>query len=168
MTEKLGASVTKIKLRKVNVAGKNVVMVNRIVSFEMKLGDLPKETVMTYTIPLGTGIDLIPSLPWVEKHNPRVDWRLCSFKFNRNGRRHMLWPAKMTLLYQNKMLHRDRMSYSRGIYYSHSKYLRPQKTSATVATYETFSTNPSSEVRGQATGQVNRQTPFQTSFTSTI
>ena len=96
MAEKLGASVTKIKPRKVSVAGKNVVMVNGIVSFEMKLGDLPKETVTAYTIPLGTGIDLILGLPWLEKHNPRVDWRLCSFEFNRNGRRHMLWPARPT------------------------------------------------------------------------
>ena len=52
MVERLGGNkVTRIKPKKVNVAGKNVVMVNGIVTFEMKLGDLPKETVTAYTIP---------------------------------------------------------------------------------------------------------------------
>lgn len=96
MAERIGGTVTRIKPKRVNVAGKNVVMVNGIVSFEMKLGDLPKETITAYTIPLGTGIDLILGLPWLEKHNPRVDWRSHSFEFNRNGRRYMLWPAKPT------------------------------------------------------------------------
>ena len=63
MAERIGGTVTRIKPKKVNVAGKNVVMVNGIVSFEMKLGDLPKETITAYTIPLGSGIDLILGLP---------------------------------------------------------------------------------------------------------
>ena len=96
IAEKLGASVTKIKPRKVNVTGKNVVMVNGIVSFEMKLGDLPKKTVTAYTIPLGTGINLILGLPWLKKYNSRVDWQLCSFEFNKNRQHHMLWPARPT------------------------------------------------------------------------
>src|SRR5271170_6251918 len=69
--ERLGGTVTRIKPKKVNVAGNNVVMVNGIVSFDMKLGDLPMEKITAYTIPLGTGIDLILGLPWLEKHNPR-------------------------------------------------------------------------------------------------
>jgi len=97
MAKKLGAIVTKIrKPRKVNVAGKHVVKINGICTIEMKLGDLPKETVTAYTFPLGSGIDLILGLPWLEKHNPHIDWRLCSLEFNRNGRRYMLWPAKPT------------------------------------------------------------------------
>ena len=97
MARKLGAVVTKIrKPRKVNVAGKNVVKIDGICTIEMKLGDLPKETVTAYTFPLGSGIDLILGLPWLEKHNPHVDWRLCSLEFNRDGRRYMLWPAKPT------------------------------------------------------------------------
>ena len=97
MAQKLGAVVTKIrKPRKVNVAGKNVIQIDGICTVEMKLGDLPKETITAYTFPLGSGIDLILGLPWLEKHNPHVDWRLCSLGFNRNGRRYMLWPAKPT------------------------------------------------------------------------
>ena len=95
MAKKLGAVVTKIrKSRKVNVAGKQVVKIDGICTIEMKLGDLPKETVTAYMFPLGSGIDLILGLPWLEKYNPHVDWRLCSLEFNRNGRRYMLWPAK--------------------------------------------------------------------------
>ena len=95
MAKKMGASVTKIrKPRKVNVAGKRVIMIDGFCTFEMKLGDLPVETVTAYTFPLGTGIDLILGLPWLAKHNPHIDWQLCSAEFNRNGRRYMLWPAK--------------------------------------------------------------------------
>jgi transposase InsO family protein len=97
MAKKMGAIVSKIrKPRKVNVAGKRVVMIDGFCTFEMKLGDLPVETVTAYTFPLGTGIDLILGLPWLEKHNPHIDWKLCSLEFNRSGRRYMLWPAKPT------------------------------------------------------------------------
>ena len=32
----------------------------------------------------------------MNKHNPYIDWRVCSVEFNRNGRRYILWPAKPT------------------------------------------------------------------------
>ena len=51
--EKMGTKVTKIKKpRKVNVAGNHMVVFDDYCTFEMKLGDLPKETVRAYTFPL--------------------------------------------------------------------------------------------------------------------
>ena len=61
----------------------------------MKLRNLPVETVTTYTFPLGS-VDLVLGLPWLIKHNPRVDWPTLSYEFIRNGRRYFLWPAKPT------------------------------------------------------------------------
>ena len=87
--EKMGLEVTKIKPRKVKVADKDIVLVNGFCTFEMKIGDLPKETITAYTFPLGS-IDLILGLPWLQKHNPHTDWKNLTFEFNRNGRQYML------------------------------------------------------------------------------
>src|SRR5204862_5954 len=92
--KEMGKKITRIKPRKVKVADKEVVMVDGVCTFQMKLGgDLPVETVTAYTFPLGS-VDLILGLPWLDKHNPRVDWRTLSYEFTRNGRRYFLWPAK--------------------------------------------------------------------------
>jgi hypothetical protein len=91
--EKLGLKVTRIKPRKVKVADKDTVMVDGYATVEIKVGDLPKETITAYTFPLGS-IDLILGLPWLQKHNPRTDWKNLTFEFTRNGRQYMLWPAK--------------------------------------------------------------------------
>src|ERR1700737_2085722 len=91
--EKMGLKVTRIKPRKVKVADKDVVMVNGYCTFDMKIGDLPKETITAYTFPLGS-MDLILGLPWLQKHNPRTDWENLTFEFTRNGRRFMLWRLK--------------------------------------------------------------------------
>jgi hypothetical protein len=45
---------------------REVVMVNGVITFEMKLGDLPKETISAYTFPLSS-VDLILGLPWLQK-----------------------------------------------------------------------------------------------------
>src|SRR6202451_4640737 len=91
--EKLGLKVTKIRPRKVKVADKDTVMVDGYATLEIKVGDLPKETITAYTFPLGS-IDLILGLPWLQKHNPRTDWKNLSFEVTQNGRQYMLWPSK--------------------------------------------------------------------------
>ena len=70
--KELGLKILKVKPRKVLIADKEVVEVNGITTFEMKLGDLPTETITAYTFPLGQ-IDLTFGLPWLRKHNPHVD-----------------------------------------------------------------------------------------------
>ena len=93
--KQMGLEIMKIKPKKVKIADKDTVMVNGYCTFEAKIGDLPKERITAYTFPLGS-VDLILGLPWLQKHNPRTDWRKLTFEFNQNGRRYMLWPAKPT------------------------------------------------------------------------
>lgn len=88
-----GLQSTKIKPRKVKIADKDTVMVDGYCTFEAKIADLPKETITAYTFPLDS-IYLILCLPWLRKHNPCPDWRTLGWEFMRDGRRHMLWPAK--------------------------------------------------------------------------
>src|SRR5437667_12446758 len=45
------------------------------------------------TFPLGS-VDLVLGLPWLIKHNPRIDWPTLFYEFIRNGCRYFLWPAK--------------------------------------------------------------------------
>jgi hypothetical protein len=75
------------------VADRDLVMVDGYATLEIKVGDLPKETITAYTFPLGS-IDLILGLPWLQKHNPHTDWKNLTFRFTRNGRQYMLWPSK--------------------------------------------------------------------------
>ena len=105
MTQKLSSVVTKIrKPRKVNVAGKNVIQIDRICTVEMKLSDLPKETITMYTFPLRSGIDSILNLPWLGKHNSHVDWRFCNLEFNRDGRRYILCLPSPLLTFESFLL----------------------------------------------------------------
>ena len=68
-------------------------MVDGYATLEIKVGDLPKETITAYTFPLGS-IDLILELPWLQKHNPHTDLKNLTFEFTRNGRQYMLLPSK--------------------------------------------------------------------------
>ena len=89
----LGAEIQRIRPRKVLVADKELTTVTGVVRFEMKLGDLPKETITAYTFPLAK-VNLVLGLPWLRKHNPRVDWWTLGYEFLRNGRRYLLHPTK--------------------------------------------------------------------------
>jgi hypothetical protein len=93
MAEKIGVKVHKVKPRKVIVADKETTTVTGVVRLEMKLGNLPKETITEFTFPL-TKIDLVLGLPWLRKHNPRVDWWTLGYEFTENGRRYLLHPEK--------------------------------------------------------------------------
>jgi hypothetical protein len=92
--KELGLTIHKVKKRHVKVADKEIVSVSGLVSFTMKLGNLPAEKITAYTFPL-QGLDLILGLPWLRKHNPHVDWQNLSYEFTRNGRRYHLYPAKV-------------------------------------------------------------------------
>lgn len=59
----------------------------------MKFGNLPAEIIMVYMFPLGN-VDLVLDLPWLQKHNPHVDFRNLSYEFTRNGRRYHLYPPR--------------------------------------------------------------------------
>ena len=93
--EEMGKKITRIKPRNVKIADKEIVTINGICTFKMKLRNLPVEMVTAYTFPLGS-VDLVLGLPWLIKYNPRVDWPTLSYEFIRNGRRYFLWPAKPT------------------------------------------------------------------------
>src|SRR5438046_782909 len=93
MLENMGVKPMAIKPRRVRVANKEIVTTTGIVEFEMKLGNLPAETITAYTFPLGN-IDLVLGLPWLQKHNPHVDFRNLSYEFTRNGRRYHLYPPR--------------------------------------------------------------------------
>jgi len=71
--ESMGLKITKIKPYKVKVTDKDLVVINGYCTFEAKIGDLPKETIIAYTFPLSS-INLILSFPWLQKHNPHMDW----------------------------------------------------------------------------------------------
>ena len=68
MAENMSLKITKIKLHKVKVIDKDTIMINGYCSFEAKIGDLLKETIMAYTFLLDL-IDLILGLLWLQKHN---------------------------------------------------------------------------------------------------
>ena len=92
MAQKLCAEVTKIKPRKVRVADKEIITTTGICTVEMKLGNLPPETVTAYVFPLHK-VDLILGLPWLQKHNPHIDFRDMCYEFARNGRQYYVYPS---------------------------------------------------------------------------
>jgi transposase InsO family protein len=87
----LGLQTTKVKARKVKVADNSRCIVNRITTVDVKVGNLPTETLTAYVFPL-KDIDLVLGLSWLEKHNPHVDFRQKSYEFSRNGRKYLLHP----------------------------------------------------------------------------
>src|SRR5579859_3201012 len=93
LVKKLGPPVTKIAPRKVRIADKEVVAVHSYTTIDVKIGDLPVESVTTYLFLLDD-IDLVLGLLWLQKHNPHMDWRTLSYEFTRNGRRYHLYPQK--------------------------------------------------------------------------
>jgi hypothetical protein len=56
--EEMGKKITRIKPRNVKIADKEIVTINGICTFKMKLGNLPVETVTAYTFPLGS-VDIV-------------------------------------------------------------------------------------------------------------
>ena len=66
VAEKLGVPIQRVKPRTVSVADKEVVTVSGVMQFELKLGDLPTETICAYTFPLSK-VDVVLGLPWLQK-----------------------------------------------------------------------------------------------------
>jgi predicted aspartyl protease len=87
----LGLQTTKVKARRVKVADNSRCVVNKIATVDVKVGNLPTETLTAYVFPL-KDIDLVLGLSWLEKHNPHVDFRKKSYEFSRNGRKYLLHP----------------------------------------------------------------------------
>lgn len=77
----------------IQVGGKLRTRSTAIATFQLKVGLLPPETITAYVLPLGK-FDFVLGLPWLEKHNPHVDWKAKSYEFNRNGRTYLLHPAR--------------------------------------------------------------------------
>ena len=130
MAKQLGAKITRVKPRTVVIADKEIVMINGVTTFEMKLGDLPKETISAYTFPLAS-VDLILGLPWLQKHNPHTDYRTLSYEFTRNGRRYFLYPRKPTpkIRIVSAEEFKSFADYSANLYLISWKDLRKAKTS---------------------------------------
>ena len=93
LAKKIGLEIVKIKPRKVKVADKKTQVITGMTKVDVKIGNLPIETLIVYVFPLAS-INLVLGLPWLQKHNPGIDWRTMAFEFTRNGRRYQLYPAK--------------------------------------------------------------------------
>ena len=91
LVNELGLKTTKVKSRRIKVADDNTKVVNRITTIDVKLGNLPVETLTAYVFPL-KDLDLVLGYPWLKKHNPHTDWKTRAHEFTRNGRRYMLYP----------------------------------------------------------------------------
>ena len=84
---------TPIPPRGVQVGGELRTQSTAIATFQIKVGLLPPETITAYVLPLGK-FDFVLGLPWLERHNPHVDWKSKSYEFVRNGRTYLLHPAR--------------------------------------------------------------------------
>jgi len=91
--EELGLQMMHVKARRVKVADHSRCTVDRITTVDVKVGNLPTETLTAYVFPL-KDVDLVLGLSWLEKHNPHVDFRSKSYEFTRNGRHYTLHPAR--------------------------------------------------------------------------
>ena len=89
----IDAKITKITPRRIQVADKEIITATGICTVTMKLGDLPPESITAYTFPLQK-IDLVLGLPWLQRHNPHVDFRDMRYEFTRNGRSYYVYPSK--------------------------------------------------------------------------
>jgi gag-polyprotein putative aspartyl protease len=95
LVNELGLRTTKVKARRVEVADEDEDtphIVDEITQVDFKLGNLPVETLTAYVFPL-TEFNLVLGLPWLKKHNPRVDFQTWAYEFTRNGKRYTLHPA---------------------------------------------------------------------------
>jgi transposase InsO family protein len=91
-----GIRIIDIPPQMIRVAGQDVsskVPVSKIAIFELKLGDLPAETINAYVFPLEKP-DVVLGMGWLEKHNPLPDWKLRTWEFTRNGRKYQLNPTR--------------------------------------------------------------------------
>ena len=91
--EELGLQMMHVKARRVKVTDHSHCTVDRITTVDVKVGNLPMETLTAYVFPL-KDVDLVLGLSWLEKHNPHVDFRSKSYEFTRNGRHYTLHPAR--------------------------------------------------------------------------
>ena len=82
--EELGLQMTHIKARRVKVADHSHCTVDRITTVDVKIGNLPTETLTAYVFPL-KDVNLVLGLSWLEKHNPHLDFRSKSYEFTHNG-----------------------------------------------------------------------------------
>ena len=92
-----GINVIDIPPRMIRIAGQGdevaKVPVSKIATFDIKLGDLPTESIGAYVFPLDKP-DIVLGMGWLEKHNPLPDWRMKTWEFTRNGRRYQLNPTR--------------------------------------------------------------------------
>jgi hypothetical protein len=72
---------------------KNMVFVSKVVTFDIKLGDVPTESMNAYVFPLDKP-DIVLGMGWLDKHNPLPDWKMKTWEFTRNGRRYQLNPTR--------------------------------------------------------------------------
>src|SRR5205085_3301825 len=91
--EELGLQMTHVKARRIKVADHSRCTVNRITTVDVKVGNLPTETLTAYVFPL-KDIDLVLGLSWLKKHNPHIDFRSKSYEFTYNGRHYTLHSAR--------------------------------------------------------------------------
>jgi len=91
LVKELRLKTTKVKARRVKVADDDIKVVNKITTVDIKLGNLPVETLTAYVFPL-KDLDLVLGTPWLEKHNLHVDFHTKTYEFTRNGRRYTLYP----------------------------------------------------------------------------
>jgi hypothetical protein len=87
----LGLQTTRVKARCVKVADSSHCVVNRIAMVDIKVGNLPTETLTAYVFPI-KDINLVLSLSWLEKHNLHMDFHQKSYEFSCNGRKYLLHP----------------------------------------------------------------------------
>jgi len=95
LVNELGLETTKVKARRVEVAYEDEDtphIVDEITQVDFKLGNLPVETLTAYVFPLKE-FNLVLGLPWLKKHNPRVDYQTWAYEFTRDGKRYTLHPA---------------------------------------------------------------------------
>src|SRR5438270_7596630 len=71
--EELGLQMTHVKARHVKVADHSHCTVNRITTVDVKVRNLPMETLTAYIFPL-KDVDLVLGLSWLEKHNPYINF----------------------------------------------------------------------------------------------
>jgi predicted aspartyl protease len=91
LIKELRLKTTKIKARKIKLSDGDNKVANRITTIDVKVGNLPTETLAVYVFPL-MDLDLVLGIPWMRKHNPHIDFNTLGYEFTRNGQRYTLYP----------------------------------------------------------------------------
>jgi len=95
LVRKINAKVVKISPRRIHVADKDLITITGVCTVQLKLGKLAPESITAYVFPLHK-VDLVLGLPWLQRHNPHVDFHDMCYEFTRNGRRYYVYPSKHT------------------------------------------------------------------------